>query len=562
MKWLDGYRMRIVLIGFVAAIMLGDRTVKADFTFGEPTNLGPTVNSSAGESQPYILADGLALYFQSTRPGGYGDKDLWVTTRPTTNDEWTEPVNLGPTINSSAHDAAPCISADGLALYFHSERPGGYGGSRDLWVTARPTTEDPWTEPANLGPTVNSSDQEGRPCVSSDSLSLYFNSPRPGGFGYDDLYVTTRVTVEDEWGPPANLGPTVNASYNDFNARISAGGELLFFASSNRHGFGLSDLWVTRWEAKNDDWGTPMNVGSPINSSAKESGLGISTDGRTIYFNSDRPGGQGSMDLWQVPIIPIVDLNGDGIVDAADMCSMVDHWGEDESLCDIGPMPWGDGTVDVEDLKILAEHLFEDVSDPTLIAHWSLDEAQGVVAYDSSTYCDGVLFGDPAWQPDGGMVAGALQFDGIDDYVSTDPVLNPADGVFSVVAWIKGGAPGQAILSQVDGASWLRADSTEGNLMTDISDPITQSRRGTEGGLPLISPAVITDGDWHRIGFVWDGSNRILYVDDVVVAEDTLSNLAGASGGLHIGTGSNLEQGTFWSGLIDDVRIYDRVVWP
>ena len=67
------------------------------------------------------------------------------------------------------------------------------------------------------------------------------------------------------------------------------------------------------------------------------------------------------MDLWQVPIIPIVDLNGDGIVDAADMCIVVDNWGTDNQLCDIGPMPWGDGIIDVQDLIVLAEHLFEEV---------------------------------------------------------------------------------------------------------------------------------------------------------------------------------------------------------
>ena len=70
------------------------------------------------------------------------------------------------------------------------------------------------------------------------------------------------------------------------------------------------------------------------------------------------------MDLWQAPIIPIVDLNSDGIVDSADMVIMVDNWGTDNSLCDIGPMPWGDGVVDVEDLIVLAEHLFEEVPQP------------------------------------------------------------------------------------------------------------------------------------------------------------------------------------------------------
>ncbi|NIO09470.1 MAG: hypothetical protein GTO40_16285, partial [Deltaproteobacteria bacterium] len=69
----------------------------------------------------------------------------------------------------------------------------------------------------------------------------------------------------------------------------------------------------------------------------------ISADGLTLYFTSDRPGGSGSMDLWQVSIRPVVDFNADGIVDAADMCVMVDHWCTDEPLCDVGPMPWGDG---------------------------------------------------------------------------------------------------------------------------------------------------------------------------------------------------------------------------
>jgi Tol biopolymer transport system component len=209
---------------------------------------------------------------------------------------------------------------------------------------------------------VNSSDQEGRPCISSDGLSLYFNSDRPGGFGYHDLYVTTRVTVEEEWGPPANLGPTVNTPNIENTARISADGRLLFFTSINRPGgFGQADLWVTRRATKNDDWGTPLNLGLPVNSSAKEAGLATSADGRTLYFYSDRVGGVGGHDIWQAPIIPIVDLNGDGIVNAEDMCIIVDHWGTDNSLCDIGPMPWGDGIVDVQDLIVLAEHLFEEI---------------------------------------------------------------------------------------------------------------------------------------------------------------------------------------------------------
>jgi hypothetical protein len=196
-----------------------------------------------------------------------------------------------------------------------------------------------------------------------------------------------------------------------------------------------------------------------------------------------------------------------------------------------------------------------EVYPPTLIAYWKLDEEQGIIAYDSAADCNGSLIGDPVWQPDGGVVAGALQFDGVDDHVVTDHVLDPADGAFSVFVWIKGGAPGQTVLSQADGASWLCTDPLEGCLMTELVGPGRSSR-------PLQSQTVITDGEWYRIGFVWDGSNRTLYVDNVEVAENTQNGLWDSESGLYIGCGKAREPGTFFSGLIDDVRIYNRVVSP
>ena len=85
---------------------------------------------------------------------------------------------------------------------------------------------------------------------------------------------------------------------------------------------------------------------------------------------------------------------------------------------------------------------------------------------------------------------------------------------------------------------------------------------GRAAGTPLYSETVITDGNWHQVGFVWDGSHRTLFVDDIPVAIDNQTNLGGSAGGLFIGTGKGSELGTFWSGMIDDVRIYDRVVTP
>ncbi len=549
-------RMLVIL---VLALGLAMEVANADFTFGTPTNLGPTFNSSNWDITPSIPANGLTLYFTSDRPGGYGSWDLWVATRATTEDDWGTPVNLGPTVNSSAQDITSVISADGLSLFFGSNRPGG-SGWRDIWVTTRATTEDDWGTPVNLGPTVNSSNWDNAPSISADGLSLFFDSNRPGGSGGTDLWVTTRPTTDDPWGTPVNLGPTVNCPASDALPGISADGRTLFLSSYDDDplrpgGYGSADIWVTRRATVSDPWGTPVNLGPPVNTSASDFSVEISADGSTLYFTSLRPGGVGSYDLWQAPIIPIVDFNGDGIVDALDICMMADHWHTDYQLCDIGPMPWGDGIVDVQDLIVLAEHLFEELNDPTLVAHWALDEIEGDIASDSANDNDGTVYEDPAWQPEGGMVDGALQLDGIDDYVSTPFVLNPADGKFSVFVWIKGGVPGQAVLSQIGGVNWLCTDSLEGNLLTEL--------KGTgRGAAELLSQTIITDGDWHRIALVWDGAYRTLYVDDIAVAEDAQPDLVGSENGLYIGTGKAMQAGTYWSGLIDDVRIYGRAISP
>jgi hypothetical protein len=540
----------VLALGLIAPV------ANADFTFGTPTNLGPTVNSPSFNGLPSISADGLSLFFTSNRSGGSGGDDLWVTTRETKDDPWGEPVNLGPTVNTSAKDVCPAISSNGLSLFFGSERAGGLGG-RDIWVTTRATKYDPWGEPVNLGATVNSSAFDCCQSVSADGLTLYFVSSRSGGYGSEDLYVTTRATTSESWGPAVNLGPTVNSSAGELCSAISADGLALFFISNRAGGSGDYDIWLTTRKTKADPWGTPVNLGPTVNSSSTDRAPTIPANGLTLYFESFRPGGSG---IWQVSIIPVVDFNGDGIVDSADICIMVDHWGENYSLCDIGPTPFGDGIVDVQDLEVLMSYWQQEVEDPTLIAHWALDETEGDIAYDSAGELDGTVYGEPLWQPEAGIVGGALEFDGIDDYVSTPRfVLNTSISSFSLFAWIKGGTPGQVIISQALGSDWLSADTTNGSLMTELKF------RG-ESSRPLQSQTVITDGNWHRIGLVWDSSNGILgilflYVDDVEVAADAYEK-GYLFGDLQIGAGKNLDPSTFFSGLIDDVRIYNRAVTP
>jgi len=256
--------MTLVWLVVAVRILVGGVDVaRADFVFGEPVNLGSTVNSSVRDGGPRIAAAGLTLYFQSHRPGGYGSQDVWVTTRPTEGDSWGEPVNLGPTVNSEHNEGGPEISSDGLTLYFHSDRPGGYGG-HDLWVTTRATEGDSWGEPANLGPTVNGLTRDATPSISADGLALYFDSDRPGGYGMDDLWVAMRETLDGPWSTVMNLGPTVNSSVHDRSAWISPE-DLTLFLASYPSGFGSIDIWMTKRTTREDGWCTRENLGSAVN---------------------------------------------------------------------------------------------------------------------------------------------------------------------------------------------------------------------------------------------------------------------------------------------------------
>ena len=351
--------MRLTLVGFVAAMVLVGGRAKGDFTFGTPTNLGPTVNSEQWEYGHCVSADGLELYYMYG--GSYDpndpafDWDLSVSTRPTVDDDWGPPANLGPVVNSLNDDMGPCNSYDGLELYYQSNRPGG-AGLDDIWVSRRATRNDPWGEPENLGPPVNTETWDYNPRISQDGLELYF------AYGLDpQLAVTKRDTKDSPWGEPVDLGPVVNNWSCQDGLWPSSDGLVLIFSDfwacdPRPGGLGETDIWLTRRAGKDAEWTIPVNIGAPVNTEYAEDFAMISADGSMLYFNSNRPGGFGEMDLWQAPITPIVDFNGDGKVDTADLVMLIDGWGTDDTLYDIGPMPWGDGVVDVEDLIVFIKY--------------------------------------------------------------------------------------------------------------------------------------------------------------------------------------------------------------
>jgi len=336
--------------------------VYADFTFGEPVNLESVIPvlDGANDVTDCFSFDGLEMYIHSLRPGGYGGWDSWVLKRASIDEDWGPPENLGTVLNSQSNETHPSVSADGLTLYFSSDRPGGYG-SADIYMTTRVTRDAPWGQVVNMGPKINISNADLCPWISADGLELYFESYlRAGGYGGGDIYVARRATTGDPWGDPVNLGPVVNSAYQEHNVSLSPDGLLMFFSDRDLFqnmprpgGYGYCDIWITRRATLADPWQTPVNLGPSVNGSALDVVPRVSPDGSMFYFCSSRGG---NWNNYQAPILPIVDFYADWMVEMRDFSKLAQYWGQDEPSVDIGPMPWGDGVVDIQDLAVLLEY--------------------------------------------------------------------------------------------------------------------------------------------------------------------------------------------------------------
>ena len=265
-------------------------------TFGEVTNLS-NVNTPDLEWQPDISSDGLALYFRSDRDGGFGRGDLYQTTRPTTSDPFGTVMNLGSGINTEFMEATPSISSDGHTIYFHSDRDGGEGG-RDLYQATRSSLADPFDNVVNLR-SINTGGIDAHPSISADGLTIYFQSDRPGGEGGTDLYHATRATLDEPFGSVTNLGPSINTSADEGQVHIAADSFTLLFNSTRDGGYGSSDLYKATRSDTASAFGTAVNLGPMINTTSGEWGASLSHDGDTLFFHSDRAGGTGLYDLYQ-----------------------------------------------------------------------------------------------------------------------------------------------------------------------------------------------------------------------------------------------------------------------
>jgi len=254
-----------------------------------PENVGPSINSKDDEYWPSITADGQTMMF--TRQPVYSERpkplkqiheDFYIS--HFSNNYWEKAFNAGSPINTPLNEGAQSISSDGSYMFFTAcDRPGGLG-SCDLYFSAYKNGK--WSEPSNLRAPVNSFSWESQPSINAEGDMLFFSSNRQGGYGGKDIWFS-RLDEKNMWTDPVNLGSTINTAGDEMSPFIHFDGKTLYFSSNGRAGMGGYDIYMSR--LSNDSiWSEPLNIGYPINSYNDEMGLVIESSGQRAFFSSIR----------------------------------------------------------------------------------------------------------------------------------------------------------------------------------------------------------------------------------------------------------------------------------
>ncbi len=264
----------------------------------DPVNLCDHINTENDEYVNAISADGQTLIFTVRSPINEARSLRQFRERffmsNLLNDAWSKAQPMKFLSGDSESEGALSLSYDNRYIFFTScHQPDGYG-SCDLYYSTR--QGDQWTDPVNLGPAVNSSRWESQPSLSSDGRTLYFASNRPGGSGGSDIWKTL-LQDDGTWSRPENLGDVINTAEDEMSPYIHADGQTLYFSSRGHPGLGGADLFVSR-KLPGKVWSEPVNLGYPINTKADEINLIVHPNGSQAFISSDMPYGKGGYDIY------------------------------------------------------------------------------------------------------------------------------------------------------------------------------------------------------------------------------------------------------------------------
>lgn len=257
-----------------------------------PINLGDSINTVQSEYYPSITIQDSLLVF--TRRGNGIEEDFMESTLQK-NNQYSKSKLIDGSINEEPRKGAISVSPDGEWMVFAGNFSGKGFGSFDIYISY--WTKQGWSEPINLGDNVNSEFWDSGPSISPDKKAIYFSSNRSGGFGGSDLYVTY-IQPNGKFGKAINMGNQFNTKGDEAAPFIHSDNQTLYFTSAGLPGYGGTDLFVARKNAFGT-WGEPENLGYPINTIENEGSIAVSSDGRNAYYASDRADSRGGLDLYK-----------------------------------------------------------------------------------------------------------------------------------------------------------------------------------------------------------------------------------------------------------------------
>ena len=267
-------------------------------------NIGHPINTMYPDYVPVVSADESVLIFTSRRnttTGGNVDitdnhfyEDVYISHKDSITGRWGNPLNMGNHINSPLHDACIGLSPDGQKLFIYRSNS-ARNSSGDIYISRLEGVN--WSVPVLMDKKVNSPGWEPSATISADEKTIYFTSDRPGGYGGTDIYMI-KLLGDTLWSEPENMGPTVNTQFNEDAPYIHPDNVTLFFSSKGHRNIGGYDIFTTVFDVNKGQWSNPENAGYPINTADDDIYFIWSADGTKGYFSSWRNDTYGEKDIY------------------------------------------------------------------------------------------------------------------------------------------------------------------------------------------------------------------------------------------------------------------------
>jgi outer membrane protein OmpA-like peptidoglycan-associated protein/tetratricopeptide (TPR) repeat protein len=263
-------------------------------------SLSDTVNCFTMQYFPVLTADQQILIYTRREGNNNTDDEDIVVSRKDERGRWLAPVSISKNINTSLNEGTSAISADGRKLIFTSCVGRDGWGSCDLYESNK--IGEQWSEPKNLGPLVNSSDWESQPSLSADGRTIYFVSDRRGGVGRRDIWIST-LDAKGNWTRARNLGKEINTINDEISPFIHVNNSTLYFATNGLTGFGGYDIHYSVRD-NHGKWSAPVNMGAPINNHEDQFSLFVTADGEKAFYSHETLGenGQSFSKLYEVVV--------------------------------------------------------------------------------------------------------------------------------------------------------------------------------------------------------------------------------------------------------------------